>query len=120
MRKAEKKLYMVLTAGLTFAFLFIDLSVSLGFLFGSIVSLIMMRRTERFCTMLLSSRSANKGLMALNFMINFGLMALTLIICALKPDFLNIFGAAMGLLSVKLTIILNALLLERRKNNDPS
>ena len=55
--------------------------------------------------------------MYLNFMINFGLMALTLLICAIKPEILNIFGAALGLMLIKATIVFNAVFLERRKDH---
>lgn len=101
-------------------FLLIDLSLVYGFLLGSVISMIIYYRTERFCTAILSSQTANKGFMYLNFMINFGMMALTLLICAFKPVLFNIFAAALGLLMTKITIIIHAIFLERRKNHDPS
>ena len=120
MGKTEKKLACLLCAGISLLFLLIDLSLVYGFLFGSVISMIIYQRTERFCTTLLSNQIANKGYMYLNFMINFGMMALTLLICALKPELFNIFAAALGLLLIKAAIIIHALFRERRKNRDPS
>ncbi len=120
MGKSEKKLTCILCAVIAVLFLLIDLSLVYGFLLGSVVSMIIYQRTERFCTTLLSNQLANKGLMYLNFMINFGLMALTLLISALKPEIFNIFAATLGLLITKTTIIIHAVFLERRKTHDPS
>jgi len=98
-------------------FLFIDLSLVYGFILGSFISVILYRMTERFCTAIFNSKSSNKGFMYLNFMINFGLMALTLLICALKPETLNIFAAALGLMIVKASLLFNVVFLERRKDH---
>ena len=117
MGKNEKKLACFLWGGFAILFLLIDLSLVYGFILGSLVSVVLYKRTERFCTAVLSSKSSNKGFMYLNFMINFGLMALTLLICAIKPEILNIFGAALGLMLIKATIVFNAVFLERRKDH---
>lgn len=111
----EKRLFLISTGCISLFLLIFGSKYALGFLVGSLVSLLNYNRIERMCTNILSAKIDNKKRIFLSFMLNYGFMALTLILCAVKSDRLNIFTAALGLMMSKLVIVFNSLILERRR-----
>ncbi|MDD5852372.1 MAG: hypothetical protein PUC87_09510, partial [Galactobacillus timonensis] len=55
-----------------------------------------------------------------HFMVNYLLMALAMIPGALFPRYINIFGCALGLISVKLAIVLNEMTGKKEEDHDRS
>ncbi len=104
MTERMKKLWLImLVIGLLSGLIKVQYAV--GYVLGSIASLIIYKRIESFVDGVIGSGSP--GGSAGNFMINYALMAFVLVISAVRPNISNIFAAALGLMSVKVTIILD-------------
>ena len=111
----NKRIYLISTGCISLIFLIFGSKYALGFMIGALVSLLNYNRIDRMCTSILSDKVDNKKKVFLSFMLNYLFMAITLALCAIKSDRLNIFTAALGLMMTKIVIIFSSFILERRR-----
>ena len=86
--------------------LLIDFRIALGFLFGAIGSVLLYLRNVAFCNAVLDEKSTKHLKTFGRFMQSYAIMAIVLIVSAAKPEVLNVFAAAFGLMLVKICLIL--------------
>ena len=94
------------TAVFCLASAWFDARIALGFVFGAIGSVLLYLRTVAFCNAVLDERSTRHLKTFGRFMQSYAVMAIVLIVSASKPELLNVFSAAFGLLLVKICFIL--------------
>lgn len=82
----------------------------LGFLLGSLTSVLLYKRNETFWTGILNQQSAHQWTGFPHFVVNYVLIAAVLVLSALCRDYLNIFACAAGLLLIKIAVTIDALL----------
>ena len=84
-----------------------------GFLLGIGVALLLNYRNTTYWNDVLDTKIARKGIGTSHFMVNYLIMAFTLILCAFYPQYLNIFLCALGMSLIKISIILNEVVLKK-------
>ncbi|MBQ7992909.1 MAG: ATP synthase subunit I [Solobacterium sp.] len=89
---------------------FFSLPVCLGWLLGCAAAVLNYKRNERYWSGILSRGSAATGTGMPHFMINWLIMVAVLLICALKPEYFNIFSCAVGLFLIKITVTVDTLI----------
>lgn len=99
-----------LTAAGTLALMFIGYPFGFGYLLGCLVSILLYKRIESFWTGVLDSGSAQRGTGFFHFLVNYGMMAGSLLLSALLPEYLNIFACAAGLMLIKFTTIVDMII----------
>lgn len=104
---------LAVSAGIAVLF---DWRISTGLLLGGVVSVLLYLRTAAFCDIVLKQNKAGRGFVFSRFMSSYALMAIPLILAAVKPEYLNFFATAAGLLLIKVTLILDSLLERREKD----
>lgn len=97
----------------------IDVRIALGFLLGAVGSVLLYARSVAFCNMVLSQKSTRYLRTFGRFMQSYAIMAIVLILSAVKPELFNVFASAAGLLVVKFCLILETLT-ERRGKDEHS
>ena len=98
-------------------FLIVDFRITLGYLLGAAASVIMLKRIERFCDAVIQTRYSS-GVRAFGgFMINYLIMAAVLITAAVFRNVFNIFAAALGLMAVKLSVILESVFFKEKEES---
>lgn len=97
--------------------LLFDRRITFGYLLGAVVSVIMYFQTVLHVSMVLSSEKVSKLGVFHNFMLSYILMAIPLIVAVKVNWIFNVFAVAFGILSVKISIILDSIT-ERRKDNE--
>lgn len=108
MNKRSWKVYGILS-GLCLLAGFFRYQYALGFLLGSAVGLLLYFRNRTFWNDVVDSGFATTGTGSFHFLINYVLMAASLIACAKFPQYLNIFFCTFGLLMIKVSIIIENL-----------
>lgn len=116
MSKSLKRNCLVCTAVFCLVMLWIDVRIVLGFLFGAIGSVLLYLRNVAFCNAVLDERSTRHLKTFGRFLQSYAIMAIVLIVSAAKPELLNVFSAALGLLLVKICLILETFTERRDKN----
>ena len=94
---------------------FLGLPYGLGFLAGDALALLIYEWNVHYWNRVLDSRRAGRGTGFPHFLINFTLMGALLLAAVYKPEYLNIFTAAAGLLSIKSAIIIEELFFRRKE-----
>lgn len=84
----------------------IDFRIALGYLLGAIGSVLLYLRNVAFCNIVLDEKSTKHLKTFGRFMQSYAIMAIVLIVSAAKPDILNVFASALGLMLVKICLIL--------------
>ena len=84
--------------------------VASGLALGTLISAILYLRNVSFWNDVVDTGIAGRGTGSFHFLINYALMAEAMILCALKPQYLNIFACAIGLAMVKLSLVVESLL----------
>ena len=84
----------------------IDFRIALGFLFGAMGSVLLYLRNVAFCNAVLDEKNTKHLRTFGRFMQSYAIMAIVLIVSAAKPEILNVFAAAFGLMLVKICLIL--------------
>ncbi len=87
-----------------------------GFLAGAMIGILLYFRNDSYWNSVVDGGYAEKGTGILHFLINYALMAAVMIISVKLPEYMNIFASAAGLLIIKMTITVEALL--PRKESD--
>lgn len=87
---------------------FIRWQFATGFLLGAIVSFITYKITEMFCDNALDTQNPS-GSMG-HFMINYGIWAVALVVCAVNPNYVNVIACAIGITAIKISIIVESLI----------
>ncbi len=108
------KAFLIISAAGCLLFL-IGLPYGLGFLAGAVLSLIIYEWNVRYWNRVLDSGHARRGTGFPHFLINFCLMGGLLLAAVYKSNYLNIFTAAAGLLTVKSAIIGEELFFKRKE-----
>lgn len=99
----------------TVGFTLFGLPMAFGWALGCLASFVMFRRTERFWTPIISAgHTPGKSTGFHNFAGNYGIMFAGLLLAALFPRYLNIYTCALGMMMIKITSVISALL-EGRK-----
>ena len=115
-RENRRLLYVLGAVTLAGCLLFlIGLPYGLGFLAGDVLSVIIYEWNVHYWNRVLDTRRAGRGTGFPHFLINFTLMGALLLTSVYKPQYLNIFTAAAGLLSVKSAIIVEELFFRRKE-----
>lgn len=107
---------LICTAVFCFVSVWFDIRIALGFLFGAIGSVLLYLRNVAFCNAVLDERSTRHLKTFGRFMQSYAIMAIVLIVAAVKPELLNVFSAALGLLLVKICLILETFIERRDKD----
>ena len=89
---------------------FISWRFAAGYLLGCAVCMLNYKRNESFWTGILNIGTAKKGTGFLHFLLNYALMAGSMLLAAFFPQYLNLFGVAAGLMLIKLATIADAVL----------
>lgn len=89
---------------------FLNYTYATGFLLGAVVSAILYLRNDSFWNDVVDTGVAGAGTGSFHFIINYGLMAGSMILCAKFPQYGNIFACAIGLAMVKLALIVDAII----------
>ena len=100
MNKNTWRIFYILMVVGTVVPVFINYRISLGFLLGSIESLVHYKRAR------VSHKTTGLG----HFAITFAMMGAVLLICAFLPNIFNIYACAIGMLLVKITTYVDLLL----------
>ena len=108
------KAYVLITLAGCLLFL-LGLPYGLGFLAGDALALIIYEWNVHYWNRVLDTRRAGRGTGFPHFLINFTLMGALLLAAVYKPQYLNIFTASAGLLSVKSAIIVEELFFRRKE-----
>jgi len=87
-----------------------------GFLTGALIGILLYFRNDRYWNSVVDGGYAERGTGILHFLINYALMAAVMIISVKLPEHMTIFASAAGLLIIKMTITVEALL--PRKESD--
>jgi hypothetical protein len=90
--------------------IFFSRSIGFGYLLGAVSAVILYKRNEKYWSGILDSGHAATGTGFFHFMINYAIMAGVLVLSALYPKYLNIFACAVGLMLIKITSVIDALL----------
>ena len=88
-----------------------DLRYAAGFALGACGSILLYVRNDRFWSAVLDSGSATKYTGVLHFLVNYGIMAGTLLLSALVPNVFNIFACAIGLMLLKISVIIKEIIM---------
>ena len=112
------KKWTVLGAVIVVVSLFFRWQFAVGYVIGAAVSWLLFWRNETFWSDVLDTRVPVGG--GGHFMVNYLLMALAMIPGALFPRYINIFGCALGLISVKLAIVLSETVGKKEEDHDRS
>ena len=78
-----------------------------GFALGSLVGLLLYYRNTTYWNDYLDDQITGKFAHSGHFIINYLLMAISLIICAKYPQYLNIFMCAIGMSLIKISLVIN-------------
>lgn len=118
MSEHVRRVWVVLIAAIVAVSLFFSLKFCAGFVIGAIGSRLLFWRNETFWSDVLDTRIPVGGWS--HFLVNYLLMAAVLMLGALFPRYINIFGCAFGLISVKLAIVLNEMTGKKEEDHDRS
>ncbi len=110
MNKNTWRIFYILMVVGTVVPVFINYRISLGFLLGSIESLVHYKRLESFWNEVIDARVSHKTTGLGHFAITFAMMGAVLLICAFLPNIFNIYACAIGMLLVKITTYVDLLL----------
>lgn len=92
-----------------------DFRIALGFMLGAIGSVLLYLRSVAFCNAVIEEKSTRHFKTFLRFMQSYAIMAIVLIVSAAKPELLNVFASACGLMLVKFCLILETFQERREK-----
>ena len=106
MSRELMKRCLFLTLIVTLTAFVIDYRIAFGFLFGAIGSVLLYLRNVAFCNAVLDEKSTKHLKTFGRFMQSYAIMAIVLIVSAAKPEILNVFASAFGLMLVKICLIL--------------
>lgn len=106
MTERSWKIFRILALLVGIITIFIDWRMTTGWLLGCGEAYLQYYRTDKFWNNVIDSGHAVKRTGYFHFLISYAIMGLTLLVCALLPQILNIYLCALGMMSVKLTSIL--------------
>ncbi len=106
MSRELMKRCLFLTLIVTLTAFVIDYRIAFGFLFGAIGSVLLYLRNVAFCNAVLNEKNTKHLKTFGRFMQSYAIMAIVLIVSAAKPEILNVFASAFGLMLVKICLIL--------------
>ena len=118
MSERYRKVWAVLGVVIVAVSLLFRWQFAVGYVIGAAVSRLLFWRNETFWSDVLDTRVPVGG--GGHFMVNYLLMALAMIPGALFPRYINIFGCALGLISVKLAIVLSETVGKKEEDHDRS
>ena len=104
-KEYRKPMWFVLALGLLSGLL--DFRYAAGFALGAAAAVLLYIRNDRYWNSILDGGSATKYTGIFHFFVNYAIMAGVLLLSAWFPAYLNIFGAAIGLFLLKISVILN-------------
>lgn len=110
MNKNCWKLFFTIMIATSVITIFIDYRISTGWLLGCGASALVYKRTESFWNGIVDRGFSTKHTGIGNFSINYGIMAIVLVMSAVLPKCFNIFSCAAGLFLVRIVIIVDSLL----------
>ena len=94
---------------------FFGWNVMAGYLLGSAACIVNYKRNERYWTGILNQGSATKWTGMFHWIINYAIMAAVMFISAMKPQYLNVFSTTAGLLLIKIAVIVETILGDKKK-----
>lgn len=113
MKKESWKLFVVLLVVITIVLLLWDFTIALGYVVGGLLSALLYFRNASYWGDILDAGTVSGSRYGFHFMVNMLIMALPMIIAALFPDVLNIFAVAAGLFMIKITVVVEVLLMRK-------
>lgn len=87
----------------------VDYRWTTGFILGALISAFLYFRNHSFWNSVLDTRIAGKRTGTSHFAINYMIMAVTLIICAVNRNYLNVVACAIGIMSIKWAVVLQTI-----------
>ena len=88
----------------------IDYRLTTGFILGALGSIVLYFRNNSFWNSVLDTRIAGKRTGTSHFTVNYFIMAIALIICAINRSYFNVIACAIGVVSIKWAIIIQSLI----------
>lgn len=110
MTEKSWKIYKILMIAVSAVTLFINFRWTTGWLLGGLVAMLLYRRIENYWNGILDIGYADKKTGRGNYFTNYLIMAAAMVVCALLPEYLNIFTCALGLMAVKITSVIEILI----------
>lgn len=105
--KAWKITWVIAAVGLLSGF--IDWRCATGYALGCAIAALLYKRNEGYWNEIVDIGNAKKGTGFSHFLVNYGLMAGSLILCAKLPQYFNIFACAIGLMLIKIGAVAGTL-----------
>lgn len=112
------KTWAVLGAVIVVVSVFFRWQFAVGYVIGAASCRLLFWRNETFWSDVLDTRIPVGG--GSHFLVNYLLMAVTLMLGALFPEYIDIFGCALGLFSVKLAVVLCEIIGKKEEDHDRS
>ena len=107
MNKQDLKISYAVFAGMCVGLGIIHWTCATGYILGAIISYILYWRNVRLCDTILANKATNRWGHFAHFMNNYALMAIALLLGAIFPQYINIFGVTLGLFLLKTAVIIN-------------
>lgn len=104
------KLFTVILITVSVITLLIDWRITTGWILGCLVSRLLYWRIETFWNGVLDTGYSNAKTGRGNHATNNLIMAAALVVCALLPQYLNIFACALGMMAIKITSVIDVLI----------
>ncbi|NCB32421.1 MAG: hypothetical protein EOM64_00830 [Erysipelotrichia bacterium] len=89
---------------------FISWRFATGYALGAAVAVLLYKRNEGYWNEVVDMGNARKGTGFTHFLVNYGLMAGALILCAKMPQYFNIFACAIGQMLIKISVMAGELI----------
>ena len=110
MKERSWKIFTVLLIIVSVVTVFIDWKITTGWILGCLISRLLYRRIEGFWNGILDQGYSNAKTGRGNRAGNILIMAGVLVLCAVCPEYLNIFACAIGMMAIKITSIVDVLI----------
>lgn len=115
MNKRLIKLWLIIVGILTFVLLVFDISYALGYIVGSLISLLLYYLTVWFTDLILSKDKINYFLVVNKVLLSCIVVVLGLLLGVFIPQYTNILALAFGMMSVKIALLIDGL---KRRDGD--
>lgn len=117
MNRRTWKLFTLILITVSVVTIFIDWRITTGWILGCLISRILYRRIEVFWNGILDQGYATAKTGRGNYFTNYLIMAAALVVCALCPEYLNIFACALGMMAIKITSVMDVLIPGKEKKS---
>lgn len=94
---------------------FVDWRLTNGYVLGAVTSVFLLKRVERYCDAVLAQQVAPQKQAVASFLSNYLVMAAVLILAAVLPNVFNLFTTALGMMAIKIALVLEVTLMQKKE-----